>query len=314
MIPKDDYRCPRCGYTSDRKSNMRNHLYKKLKTCPGTREQIELTDAIKQHILDNKVYKPPKHTPQQVIINQINNTQQIINCIAKIDPMHKLETYIEHTNIELLPFEDRIKEQYQNDMEKCETINTSLIDFSLGTHDIMNIINTLTTPNGIDKLNVVYDKTPDKLWMYDDGDWENYAFEHGVNELIEKVQSTYLNKYEELLLDKYDHDKNFQERKRAEERLKEYYEFLVAFEIKPLLVTCERKDILDYNSKYYSIYDKVLNKITFSHAKQIQKSVYHMVKTNCNTSIGELNRKMMDIICTDEDFKTKVLQMLHVST
>ncbi len=314
MPKRQPYTCPRCGYVAQQKGHMRKHLFTLQKQCPATQNVIELTEEIKEHILNNRVYHPPKQSAQQVIINQINNNQQIINYIDKIDTKQKLETYIAHTNTELLPLEDKIKEHYQDDIEKCETMDTKLIDFSLGTHDIMNIINTLTTPSGIDKLNVVYDKTPDKLWMYDDGDWENYAFEHGVNELIEKVQSTYLNKYEELLLDKYDHDKNFQERKRAEERLKEYYEFLVAFEIKPLLVTSERKDILDYNSKYYSIYDKVLNKITFSHAKQIQKSVYHMVKTNCNSSIGELNRKMMDIICTDEDFKTKVLQMLQVST
>lgn len=36
---------------------VRNHLFKKQKACPGTRETIELTDEIKQHILDNKIYK-----------------------------------------------------------------------------------------------------------------------------------------------------------------------------------------------------------------------------------------------------------------
>jgi len=293
---------------------MYRHLYQLQKECRKSENNIDLTDEIKQFILTNRVYHIPKQSPQQVIINQINNNQQIINYIAKIDPMQKLETYIAHTNTELLPFENKIRKQYQDDMEKCETMDTRLMDFSLDTHEIMNIINTLTTPNGIDKLNVVYDKTPDKLYMYDDGKWEDYAFEHGVNELIEKIQTTYLDKYEELLLDKYDHDFSFQERKRAEERLKEYYEFLVAFDIKPLLVHSQRKDILDYNEKYYiTVYERIHDKITLCQAKQIKKSVYNMVKTNCNSSIAELNKQMMDFICTDQEFKTKVLQMLQGS-
>lgn len=315
MSSRTNYECPRCGYATHHRSSMRNHLYKKQKPCRATHEVIELTDVIKQHVLDNKVYKVPKQSQQQIIINQINNNQQIINYIAKIDPIQKLQAYTEYTDIALMPFEYKVKEYYQDKIEMCESMQTQLTDFCLDRNNLTNILNDMTLSNGIDKLNVVYDKVNDKLVIFDDGKWESHPFDSGVKELIEKIQCTYLDKYEELLLDKYDHDTNFLERKKAQERLKEYYEFLVVFEIKPLLVTSKRNDILDYNSKYYrTIYEKVQDKITFTHAKQLQKSVYSMVKTNCNSSIGELNKRMMDIICTDQDFKTKVLQMLQVST
>ena len=58
MIPQDHYECPRCGYSSKHKSSMRNHFYKKNKSCPATQNTMDLTDEIKEYILDNKIYKP----------------------------------------------------------------------------------------------------------------------------------------------------------------------------------------------------------------------------------------------------------------
>lgn len=54
MINK--YLCPRCGYETDHKPSMYNHLYRKKKTCSITIDNIDLTDEIKQYILDNRVY------------------------------------------------------------------------------------------------------------------------------------------------------------------------------------------------------------------------------------------------------------------
>lgn len=39
---------------------MAKHLYDVVKPCPGLKSTIELTDEIKQHILDNRVYFPVK--------------------------------------------------------------------------------------------------------------------------------------------------------------------------------------------------------------------------------------------------------------
>jgi hypothetical protein len=58
MAQLPPYTCPRCGYDTHSKSGMRNHLYKKLKACPAIREQLQLTDEVKEYILDNRVYRP----------------------------------------------------------------------------------------------------------------------------------------------------------------------------------------------------------------------------------------------------------------
>ncbi len=53
------YTCCRCGYKIKHKSCMIKHLYKRNKDCPGTVNDIELTDEIKEKILLNRIYKIP---------------------------------------------------------------------------------------------------------------------------------------------------------------------------------------------------------------------------------------------------------------
>lgn len=51
-----DYECPRCGYTTHHKGNMRHHLFNKNKACPATKHVIDLTESIKDYVLNNKIY------------------------------------------------------------------------------------------------------------------------------------------------------------------------------------------------------------------------------------------------------------------
>lgn len=50
------YVCPRCGYDSTRKTCMRDHLHKQ-NICPAIKEDILLTDDVKEYILQNRMYK-----------------------------------------------------------------------------------------------------------------------------------------------------------------------------------------------------------------------------------------------------------------
>lgn len=51
------YSCPRCGYSCEKKTDIYNHLYVRKKVCPALQNDVELTDQVKQYILDNKIYK-----------------------------------------------------------------------------------------------------------------------------------------------------------------------------------------------------------------------------------------------------------------
>jgi hypothetical protein len=59
-MKKKLYSCIRCAYSTNQKTHMYKHLYQLKKTCPGIKNVIELTDEIKQHIMDNRIYKIPE--------------------------------------------------------------------------------------------------------------------------------------------------------------------------------------------------------------------------------------------------------------
>jgi hypothetical protein len=58
------YKCIRCDYTTKDKRNMRNH-FNRQKPCPGKKNDIELTEFIKEKILSNRIYIIPKVIKQK---------------------------------------------------------------------------------------------------------------------------------------------------------------------------------------------------------------------------------------------------------
>lgn len=59
MLNHYPYTCIRCNYSTNYKSHIQNH-FKRVKVCFAFNNDIELTDDIKQYILQNRIYKIPK--------------------------------------------------------------------------------------------------------------------------------------------------------------------------------------------------------------------------------------------------------------
>lgn len=57
---KDNYLCIRCGFNTKIKNDIRRHFYNLKKKCPAIKNNIELTDEIKEYILNNRIYFIPK--------------------------------------------------------------------------------------------------------------------------------------------------------------------------------------------------------------------------------------------------------------
>jgi 5-methylcytosine-specific restriction endonuclease McrA len=73
MPKKHPYTCPRCEYNTSKKSDIHKHFYVLKKTCPAIKQDIELTDNIKQYILDNRIYNDLK---QNMYANNQHTTKQ----------------------------------------------------------------------------------------------------------------------------------------------------------------------------------------------------------------------------------------------
>jgi len=94
MSQKPLYECIRCGYKTAHKSSMRNHLYKNKKPCPAVKNKLDLTDEIKEEIMNNRIYEikvEPKHSP---VFNQ--------NLVIDMENIEKIRTILEHNGKNLL--------------------------------------------------------------------------------------------------------------------------------------------------------------------------------------------------------------------
>lgn len=121
MVKKESYQCPRCGYTTSQKGHMRHHLYKNKKECPSTSDNIGLTDEIKEHVLTNRVYKVVTKTiTNTTITNNINNFHVINSLISNMDPLEKLQRYVDYKNLEIIDIEDDLEERFMLKSKKLD--------------------------------------------------------------------------------------------------------------------------------------------------------------------------------------------------
>lgn len=323
MTKNIDYCCIRCGYTTPFKKNMRIHFYKKKKPCPASHNDIELTDDIKVYILANRVYHIPSTNKDTIIINAY---QQINNIVEKMDVVDKITKYNEYRNMELIDFEDRIEETYRAQAKKLEygRFNT----FELSMQNIMEIIDTLTTFTDIDRFNVIYDKIPNKLKIFHSGEWCCSLLDIGIKDFVMKIKECYLDFYECYLIRKINSTScNAVCRSRLAELVDEYYKFLICFDIPPFIQGKNNNEVMyppddplhhkrvdPSDAEMYTIeeqfmarYNRAKTNMMASDLKKIKKDVHEIIKKNTSCSVIDLNKKMMEIIQMDEDFKKQVI-------
>ncbi len=109
------YCCIRCGYKVKNKYHMRHHLYERKKKCPGTVNKIELTDTIKEEILENRIYHMPKNEREKkepTIIQNIQNNNILNNFIGNMDTFEKLDKYMNYKQLETISLEDDIENKF----------------------------------------------------------------------------------------------------------------------------------------------------------------------------------------------------------
>ena len=94
------YQCPRCNYQTEHKTNMRNHLYKNKKPCPATHKDLEITEDIKEKILNNRIYRSANKKNQQSVIN---------NIVYNMNNIEKINTLLEHEGKNLIGYGDKVE-------------------------------------------------------------------------------------------------------------------------------------------------------------------------------------------------------------
>lgn len=329
---RDKYQCCRCGYETYDRSCMRRHLLCAKKPCPASRNVIELTDEIKEWILDNRVYHIPKEEkpiqPIQQINNIINYNNTVNNLIASMDVIEKLNKYAEYNNIEIQDFEECVEEKYSSKVKKLEN-NRFKYGFSLKQQDLLDIFDEVTNKSSVEDLNLIFDSKYNKFKIFVDGKWKEMLASRCIQTIVETVQSHLLNSYEVYLIRQIKSpETNMVKKQEYKGHLGEYYKFIGAFDISPFVKgrndnkikyndnddeyydsvdahDVEKHQIID---EYLKLYDNIRTVMTISEMNTIKKQVFDIVKKNSTRNIEDLNKKIFDLFCRDDEFKENIIK------
>lgn len=298
---------------------MRRHLYNRKTDCPGSRNDIELTEEIKQKILTNRVYKPiQKETTN---INQtINYYNNINNQLANIDTISKVAKYIEYTGAETKDFEKVVEEKYAGVVKRLDA-NSFRTNYKLGKRDFVAIIDDVSRLHSlssrIEDVNIFYNQETNRLNIYT-GTWEEMLLETGVQRLVEIIQSYYLDSYECYLINKINDTANGPfTHQECREMLEEYYKFLWCFDANPYVKGRADKDIYNCNvgnghdicERFYTLFKKACS-MPKAERNKIEKTVTEIVKKNCANNIKTINDRIMALFKVEEGFKKEVLTLI----
>lgn len=197
---------------------------------------------------------------------------------------------------------------------------------------MLEVIDSVTSMCQVENFNIILDEKLNKLKLFSCGTWKTQLIDSGIKELIEKVQSCYLDAYECYLIRKVigHNGESLFEQQHAREHLEQYYRFIGSFEIVPYVIDKTDNQILfnidderyhekdegkDHilQEKWYSKYKTIKVAMPQHDKNKIIKSVKDIIKRNSRSNVVELNKLMMEIFQMDESFKEKVIGEITLS-
>jgi hypothetical protein len=324
------------------RGNIYQHLYKKKKDCPGTINDIELTDAIKDLVLKNRIYHIKDEA--KIITQTINYNNTMNNFISSMDAVEKITRLAAHKQIEITGFEEKLEAKYDKCVRRLEN-DTFKYDHKLGQSDFMVIVDNLTKAirgsqrnEFLEELNVIYDSKRKRIKVYS-GKWEEYLVVHGITHLLNTIIDYYLEAYEIYLMRKITKSRNVKEVSSFTQCLHDYYQFIGCFDIDPY---CKgkydnkimfNKDEPEYDipppagpedtdteadedrdsgytiaTRFTAMYIDIYGSITNTQRKSKQAEMLEVIKSNSKNNIMELDKDILDLVNIDTAFKERIFE------
>jgi hypothetical protein len=143
--------CSRCGYTTDRKQNLKLHLLKK-KTCPSKFNETSICDILKSHGFDEEAIKyenicdPAKIPPISAKIPPISaKIQEQFQCRFCANIFTRKDSLIKHELNRCKSKENILNNQYVNEQNKFSIENHDALVIQV--ENLMNEVAILKTKN-----------------------------------------------------------------------------------------------------------------------------------------------------------------------
>jgi hypothetical protein len=340
IMKREPYSCIRCGYVTHHKACMRRHFSDLKKPCPSIAHDIELTDHIKQCILDNRVYHIPArptthatsthHDASVKVVNQtINQYNTMNNFIAGMGALDKLNTLMSYTKTSLIDFNDSIEHKYARKVKKLDA-NGFPHTFQLDQQQLLEIFDDVSracNAKSLRDFNILYDTRFNRLQLFECGGWDTLLIDSGLKRLLESLQTYYLNSYELYLIRKASSTTEVSARERQDimTLIADYYRFIASFNVEPCVKYKDDQELYDAHQgsggcSSYSIADKFMelfckarDQSTRSEIEHNKKKVIDILRSNTQRNIEDLNKCLLNLINMDEDFKTQMISTLPVS-
>jgi hypothetical protein len=291
------YTCACCGYETRRVSVIKDHLNRKSR-CAQLPNGIILTDDIRQHIIQYRIYTAPVETSKNINVQQ--NNMMFINNMDSID---KIMKYTNHQNKKLISFSDHAANLFS---EK---------DVTLIQPDIMDTFELASSlrKRNFTTLNVMYDDN-DKIKIYNNEEWHTYLPIKGIQELMNVFQAVYLKRYECYLIHKIRSGENV----KAREDLEQYYKLISSIDKKPYIFErCDSEilyetdddrfegpDRYSIEEEFMPLYTNAKSQVLAKETKSIIKEITTILKRNTKNNIRQLNMKVKELCLKDDAFKS----------
>ena len=260
------YTCCKCDYQTNHRGSMINH-FKRKKPCPNI-NNIELTDAIKQTILDCRMYHvtQPMIQERPTIINNNNNTinnVNVYNIITKMDPDRKIDLLMEQMNKDMpnlqdIPYFKRMRHHMLIHKDKPDAMLSSCRHIDDLFKEIIDFLQSFFD----DETNIVYNCfiKSNLFHLYDGDMWDKRTIPNGMNVFIKTMKQMIFDAYELCLIRQMMH---WKKRKEAKDYLRSYYAFISSFDNKPIILEGHNndnkllynEDEIEYDNSNYSCYD-----------------------------------------------------------
>jgi hypothetical protein len=311
-LPGHPYTCPRCGYAVSKRGTIRRHLYEMKGICSPTVSNIEMTNEIKEIVLQQRIYKPPVQTS----LNVINNNQTINNYIANMDVFEKLNHLTQYNHKTIENFEEKVERIYEDTARRFQEDDFRVGNVTYNHSHFLDMIHNITKAKerDLEDFNVVYDQTNKRFCISVSGDWEDFQKDNGLSMLVETLIDYHLEYYEVYIIRKI-MNASVLEKHSLEKNITDYYRFLAAFDIKPRIADKTDTDITDNASsssrtiidRYTDMYSAIIGSITTKQRREIHKEVLDIVKANTSTNAKDLNKRIMNMLKLDAEFKLLIL-------
>jgi hypothetical protein len=307
------YSCIRCGYETRKKPDMKKHFYNRKKTCPSVKNKIELTEEVIKEILDNRIYKIPKEVKQPTIIQNIQYNNTMYNYVKGMNTIDKLDKLMEYNNTEITSLEDNVQSHFYRRITNLKT-DAFKFGYDMGNNRLFDIFEEITKIRNLQDMNIIYDDKLKELSLFKSGSWETMLIERGIKEILEMLKEYFLDHYELFLFRRiYTIEKSEREKQKYRVHLEDYYKFIGTYDLRPIIEDKDDSEILGeehgerknfrLEEKWIKIYTDLIDNMKRYEINKIKKDLDIIVKNNSNKNLNELNKKIIELLTTDDGFK-----------